>query len=148
MQQKKRRKAEKGSKPTPSSVHVSCGRQRTEERYLFPFSEICHCLGKKVRGQNPGSTYWQKLVYPQVCSVSPSWFASQREPELSLASIIWTEWVLLWLHKNIIVLTNWVFFSLQLGSTNMSNSCFTWKNLYNRWSLCTSFGLLASLSGH
>lgn len=64
-------------------LSMSAVGDRTEERYLFPFSEICHCLEKRIK---TGSTYWQKLVYPQVCPVvSPSQFASQREPELSLA---------------------------------------------------------------
>lgn len=75
------------------------------------------CLGK-VRGQKQDppidknwSTHRSALLVLHGLLLKESWSSPWQ------CSVVWTEWVLLWLHKNIIVLTG-VFFSLQLGSTN------------------------------
>lgn len=119
MKQKRGRGAEKGItpwKPTHSSVHISRGRIRKNRRNTCsPSQKSCGCMVKSKRIKT-GSTYWRKLVYSQVCSAGPSRFVSQRELELVWqCSIIWTEWVFLWLCKNIIVLTNWFFFPPNLA---------------------------------
>lgn len=64
--------AERGEKGTENQQTVAiysfvCPCQLWERENLVPFSEICHCPGKNKRIKT-GSTYWQKLVYPQVCS--------------------------------------------------------------------------------